>query len=61
VKDGTKDKKQERKGEVMSRKEIIQALLESPFFLDLNAWEKLETVLAVERACHHWRDLFQDE
>jgi hypothetical protein len=61
VKDGTKDKRQERKGEVMSRKEIIQALLESPFFLDLNAWEKQEAVLAVERACYQWRGLFRDK
>ena len=45
----------------MSRKEIIQALLESPFFLDLDAWEKKETVLAVERACYHGQEPFEDD
>jgi hypothetical protein len=45
----------------MTRKEIVQALLESPFFLDLNAWEKRETILAVEQASLHWLKLFRDK
>jgi hypothetical protein len=61
VRDRKEKTGQEEQGERMTRKEIVQALLESPFFLDLNAWEKRETILAVEQASLHWLTLFRDK
>jgi hypothetical protein len=44
----------------MTRKEIIRALLESPLFLDMNAWEKRDAILAAEQASIRWIAFFKE-